>query len=550
MSSVTQPKVVGSEEQKAIWQAFKKPDHLVIEALAGTGKTFSITEGYRKMSPVFRPGTRAVFVAFNKSIQKELEQRAPQGLLCKTMHSLCFGILRDTVPILNRRNSVDQNKTYDILDDLVEEHGHSRTMFKAGDRPAIHKLVSILKNSGFVPGDSTTLSPEITELFDDLCDTYDIQFSGPRAFYYELAFEIIHWSIELDEEHGYPYIDFDDMIWLPYVLNLKPKAAFDIGFIDEAQDLNVVQHEMVLRLFKRIVMVGDSHQAIYGFRGADHNSMNNLADRLGDPIRLPLTVCRRCPVKVIQLAQALVPEIQHLPDAEEGAVFDISKEETFRILAPGDMVLCRVNAEIVSMAYRLFRERRRAFIQGRDIGKGLGRLIKDSKATTITDFLSWLDDYEDRETERLMKRKRSSTSLLAALNDKCACLRVLCDEIGSIHELEDTLDQLFDDRINPETAVRLSSVHRAKGLEANRVFILAPELMPHPMATKGWEKSQEVNIAYVAVTRARRELFFVGGLPTLLGHQHELVTPYIEGPKDAPETQSVIPSGEEASDPF
>jgi len=58
--------------------------------------------------------------------------------------------------------------------------------------------------------------------------------------------------------------------------------------------------------------------------------------------------------------------------------------------------------------------------------------------------------------------------------------------------------------------VTFSTVHKSKGGEADRVFILKPELMPHPKAGEGWEMDQEYNIMYVAWTRHKKALYFVG----------------------------------------
>ena len=60
-----------------------------------------------------------------------------------------------------------------------------------------------------------------------------------------------------------------------------------------------------------------------------------------------------------------------------------------------------------------------------------------------------------------------------------------------------------------QEAVLLSSIHRAKGLEAERVFLLFPDTLPHPKATQEWAKAQEFNLKYVALTRAKKDLFFV-----------------------------------------
>lgn len=57
----------------------------------------------------------------------------------------------------------------------------------------------------------------------------------------------------------------------------------------------------------------------------------------------------------------------------------------------------------------------------------------------------------------------------------------------------------------------LSTIHKAKGLENDRVFFLCPELIPSRFATQPWQYEQERNLKYVAITRAKRELIYVSG---------------------------------------
>ena len=60
-------------------------------------------------------------------------------------------------------------------------------------------------------------------------------------------------------------------------------------------------------------------------------------------------------------------------------------------------------------------------------------------------------------------------------------------------------------------SIRLSTIHKVKGLEANRVWFYLPELVPHPNAVSDWELKQEENLKYVAITRAKNELYYVWG---------------------------------------
>jgi superfamily I DNA/RNA helicase len=83
----------------------------------------------------------------------------------------------------------------------------------------------------------------------------------------------------------------------------------------------------------------------------------------------------------------------------------------------------------------------------------------------------------------------------------------------TVGELKGVIEGLFadfDSAGKPNNAVVLGTVHRTKGLEADRVWVLKPELIPHPMAKAGWQQDQERNLAYVAVTRSKRELYWVG----------------------------------------
>jgi superfamily I DNA/RNA helicase len=82
-----------------------------------------------------------------------------------------------------------------------------------------------------------------------------------------------------------------------------------------------------------------------------------------------------------------------------------------------------------------------------------------------------------------------------------------CENCQTKKEVIRAIEKMF---VEDDTdGIRLSSVHRAKGLEADRVFILCPELMPHPMAKTDWAKAQEQNLRYVAITRAKHLLAYV-----------------------------------------
>jgi DNA helicase-2/ATP-dependent DNA helicase PcrA len=303
-------------------------------------------------------------------------------------------------------------------------------------------------------------------------------------------------------------IDFDDMIWIPNVLGLKMRQ-FDCVFIDEAQDLNRAQIELALASVRpggRIVSVGDEHQAIYGFRGADSNAIQNIVDRMGSK-RMPLSVTYRCAKSIVEMAKTLVPNIEAAPNAEEGLVEEMSINKLDTMVRPGDFILSRVNAPLIKWCLALLKAHIPANVQGRDLGKSLIAMIKKSKATDVDAFLSWLTEWETMEVERLLKAKRDSS----VISDKADCLRTLSEGTRSLQDVKGNIDKLFHDG-DDHNRVILSSIHKSKGLERDRVFVLRDTLRHGKVSRDGSPPSmEESNLAYVAFTRAKQSLYLVSG---------------------------------------
>ncbi len=94
----------------------------------------------------------------------------------------------------------------------------------------------------------------------------------------------------------------------------------------------------------------------------------------------------------------------------------------------------------------------------------------------------------------------------AALQDRVDTIIALADGVNSQSGLEHRINTIFDDG---KQGIVLSSVHRAKGLEAERVCIYKPSLLPFPKATMPWEIAQEMNLKYVAYTRSKNIIWEV-----------------------------------------
>lgn len=471
---VAAPKRNWSKYQKDIFRDINGgKGHTVVIARAGSGKTSTIVEGFKYLPK----GKKTLMVAFNKSIAEELKQRAPSYVDVMTLHSLGFRAIKQS---FGADVILENDKTHMLISTLI---GDDRDMWEVNQ--SIAKCVSLCK--GFLVDTSAKIG--------DLIDKFGIEiFDYSREKFIELVIKTLGLCKAKKN-----VVDFDDMIWFPFVYRLNV-GKFDVVFVDEAQDLNQAQIAMVLSACKmdgRIIAVGDPAQSIYQFRGADSEAIPNFINKLGAKT-LPLSVTYRCPKKVVALAQEIVPDIEAAEDARDGVVEDVPAEQILKLVQPGDFVLSRTNAPLIKHCMALLRAGIPANIQGRDIGANLHYFIKKSKAKTIDAFTAYVTAWREQEVKRLMAEKKDPIATI----DKAECLLNLCEGTLTIKDLKETIDKLFND-VDDSSKVIFSTTHKAKGLERDRVYVLANTYR------KGSGVQEEDNLWYVAVTRSKKELYLV-----------------------------------------
>jgi hypothetical protein len=486
----------GTDEQEAFWQALVEQNSSVaLQARAGTGKSFSCREGIHRIRKHDR-GLICSYVAYNRAIANDFQEGLPDGASATTMHSAGYAALRMAYPNLGEP---EKFKAWRHMDTILPRRDKLTKQAKA----VVVKLAALCK--GFLLDDP---SPDTLER---LAASFAINI--PRTLR-----TVVHRSVPqllaaclVD----LTAVDFDDMVWLPVKLHLD-FDPLDFLFIDEAQDLDPCQHAFVKRMagkYGRLVIVGDPRQAIYGFRGADSQSMDTLADSLPRLTRLPLTLSFRCPVSHVKLVNNLVPDFRHKEDAIEGVIdvdFDIND------INVGMMVLCRTNAPLVSLAFRLAGSGVPVAIQGRDLGDGLAKLIESFDTNTANDLCSKVQDWRLSELRRLSDLDNCEDEMVR-VNDTCECIMAASEGCCLADEVRDKVKSMFVDKSKAEQSncVLLSSIHRAKGREARHIVILRPELLPHPMSKSPASRMQESNLAYVAATRSLDRLSFVGPIPDI-----------------------------------
>jgi len=501
--------------------------HGIVSARAGTGKTFTMIEGINRvlgtptsgvvgtdeqesiwsfMAQGDAPAT-ITMIAFNRAIAAEAKSKIPtrEGVTASTFNSFGFKTyLRGT----RGKVKLEKFKVRNLIDEFLTTDTSQNRAIAAATANIVGKAKATLTGNW----DGTTYTIDRDEL-RLLQARFAVDCNGHEGAIFELVPRVLARCIEMRD-----VIDFDDQIWLPHILGMAYPMS-DLLIVDEAQDMNRCQAETLLRAGRRIIAVGDEFQAIYGFRGADTQSMERLESLLSDDPRgcevYSLTATRRCPASHVELVQPLVGDITAMAEAPDGRIDEVDLDGMMSGVRSGDMVLCRTNAPLVSAAFRLISKGVKAVIQGRDIGDGLLRLVDkladNPVVSTVADLGAALDDYGAKEFTRLSK-SRHSGALLQSMQDRCDCIRALCHGRDSIDAVRIWIRDVFADVFpdgKPRVGVLLSSVHRAKGLESDTVYILNRELMPHPMAKLEWERAQEKNIEYVAKTRSRDRLVFV-----------------------------------------
>lgn len=480
--------------------------HAFVEAVAGSGKTATLVWAAQILNQ-----SKILMLAFNKSIATELTARIPANCVAKTLHSLGMGACRSAIGNF----TVDDTKTEKIAKGISNYDMMSKSRSIEFDKamPALCRIVGLFKNFAY---DTIVHAAPTKEDINELSNKHNIDLPEDMPFddFCQLCLDTFDAS-----NANTRIIDFDDMIYLPVKLRAPLPTYYDFIFIDESQDLNPAQIEMVKMMCKsksRAVFVGDRFQSIYGFRGADPEAIDKVIADF-NATTLPLSICWRCPRNVIDSAQKIVPAIQPAPDATDGIVGTIDEDKFFEIVGGNadngevrpDMVLCRVMAPLVDMCYRLIREGIKATVKGRDIGVGLCNLIdKIAKARVSAnseDIYDKIIAYQDKQYEKLNKKGKESA--LMNMMDRLDTIKVLSEGCPDFACIKAKVREIFSDEKG--SGVQFSTVHRAKGLEAERVFIIDPTLMPHPLAKQPWMIQQEINLKYVAITRATSELYWV-----------------------------------------
>lgn len=527
----------------------------IIDAVAGAGKTTTLIGCVSHIPNV----NDVIYCAFNTSIRKELQQKfkdANQNVKVSTIHALGFQMLRtvknfrlddykynhiitepqffDTLiseidkilgyhsyptvaelrQLEERRNILDWNEKNDlnegqqyvgkIIRRLLDINQKYRCTLEEDDVTCYDAMI---RHFGIIP------------YYEQGMSTYNDEVVA----YFHMHQKLIKEGNSMAISHG--IIDFTDQIYLPFILNLTAQKKYGFVFVDECQDLSKAQVKVVekyLREDGRLLAVGDPYQAIYGFAGADCNSFQRVAKAFNCTV-LGLTDCFRCPQDVIRLAQSLRSDIKGFKEYS-GKIYKIPNREVIINIKEGDLVICRTRLPLRALALKLINKDFKVKIHPDELQEFMGDYKKDFTPQELHRILNddiieqFFEHAKGRNKKRITRENQNTDAIIRKIliKEEVDTMVTTMDFLKKkyfdwhLNTLDNILKRLKLMLSNPsDDAIRISTIHRAKGLENNRVFILEYDKLP-PTRELEWENIQERNLHYVALTRPKEELYLCG----------------------------------------
>ena len=482
---------------------------IAIIASAGSGKTTVLTRriAYR-IATGSADAKHVLALTFTRDSAAELKRRLRRldirdRIEAGTFHSVALRLLRD--------RALTRHETMPSL---------------APDRlRLLRECITQLR----LPGEAYQIAADIDwararmvapDRFDAACRAARRRSAIPTGRYAELL------AAYAQLKHRKGVVDFDDL--LERVVHATATDAqfaalaawrFRHIFVDEAQDLNPLQHA-VLEAWRGgrhdLCLVGDPRQAIYGWNGADPSTLTNVEQRYPGVTVLSLTSNYRCSPQIVRAAAAALAAgggsddttsrradgpavtVRAFPsDTEEAsAVADHVRAQLNHRPGNDIAVLARTNEQLIDIQRQLSRH-------GVSTERGIGRTALDvvvAEATRLSnreDLAAWADRVL-ADQDPIRRRVAEEVERYLAAN-----------VAGGLRSWLDTSASLDDVADGPASeSVSLLTLHAAKGREWGSVVLVGAEdrLIPHSSAVSAAQRSEEARLFYVGITRAASHL--------------------------------------------
>lgn len=523
--------------------------NMLVNALAGSGKstTACMLSEHSKTSDLY--------IAFNASVVEEFKKKIKNPKTkVMTMHSLAYSIMLYNVEQESKDSgekpkgfgsqrskrtvSLDNFKPHKILDEeITKRYGRyiefAKRVFLKDNYINLYNLCRLTLTD-------MSSNKDVSRLIDDhvLFLYYgDEGYSAPDISEITSTLKILDTkSRQQFETQG--VIDFTDMLWITFN-KLKYDnwevpywALYTNIYCDEVQDFSNIQLnflKFIKRTKGRYVFIGDFHQAIYNFAGANAQAFNQIPKMFAPVKTFDLPICYRCAKSHLsRVNREYGIPILPCDDAPMGFVKTIDKSKISEYAKAGDMVISRKNKWIAEVVLDLARNGTPIFIEDKEMVGAIKRQILSSKCTSVGTLEKFLQkvisNYNKKLFEIVSKNSREGgheeehLEAVAEANSKIDNTSFLLEILegylenhassDSVSKFSNFIDKLLNTTPSPN-CVRLCSIHKAKGLEATNVFVLNEAKINYDFRNSKEQNIQEKNLSYIATTRAKEGLYLV-----------------------------------------
>ena len=523
--------------------------NMLVNALAGSGKstTACMLSEHSKTSDLY--------IAFNTSVVEEFKKKIKNPKTkVMTMHSLAYSIMLYNVEQESKDSgekpkgfgsqrskrtvSLDNFKPHKILDEeITKRYGRyiefAKRVFLKDNYINLYNLCRLTLTD-------MSSNKDVSRLIDDhvLFLYYgDEGYSAPDISEITSTLKILDTkSRQQFETQG--VIDFTDMLWITFN-KLKYDnwevpywALYTNIYCDEVQDFSNIQLnflKFIKRTKGRYVFIGDFHQAIYNFAGANAQAFNQIPKMFAPVKTFDLPICYRCAKSHLsRVNREYGIPILPCDDAPMGFVKTIDKNKISEYAKAGDMVISRKNKWIAEVVLDLARNGTPIFIEDKEMVGAIKRQILSSKCTSVCTLKKFLQkvisNYNKKLFEIVSKNAREGgheeehLEAVAEANSKIDNTSFLLEILegylknhassDSVSKFSNFIDKLLNTTPSPN-CVRLCSIHKAKGLEATNVFVLNEAKINYDFRNSKEQNIQEKNLSYIATTRAKEGLYLV-----------------------------------------
>lgn len=487
----------------------------VVNSVAGSGKSTLLKLAADAISESNVDIRDCLVLVFNKknktALVKKLDSRWQYSI--STVHSAGYRVLKKYLGV--RRLEVKELK-YRYLAKTLDWFNGSDSK-----QAQVVSLSNFLRLFEFV---RLTLSPLTPQALSELIEHYALDINKQHLAQISQRIEYL-FKIGMDSAASEARIDHTDMLWLPVVWQINQSPGFKYAqrvMVDEAQDMSRLQLEFVLSLAHqraKMLFVGDPAQSINGFCGADTDSFSNIQTRL-QAQEFTLPVCYRCPKTHIELINKLCPEIPIEPreNALTGSIkviqeWDLWSETKDSQIKPGDLVIARCSSSLIELHLKMIVRGIPCNLVGSSLQQDLLHLLEDIAEQTGFEYQKFTEFSQSylKFKQSIYEQNDNGAILLLQLKDQIKAIEAIYNHFQSksLSELASGIKQLFGSE--DDEAVLLSTVHRAKGMESERVYIAEPLTLPLIWESqKPWQEQQEQNLLYVALSRSTKDLFLIG----------------------------------------